>query len=71
MKRLFLGKPLHWLLWLIVLVVLYSLGSSSFHVRYFNAFSMILLALSTVCVLIILFTYRRGERITRDPFDEA
>ena len=71
LNQLFLGKPLHWLLWIVVIAVLYTLGTNSFHVKYFVPFCLILLALTTVCILLILFTYQSGERITREPFDEA
>jgi hypothetical protein len=66
---LFLGKPLHWLLWIVLIGVLYVLGANSFHVRHFIAFCLILLALSAACVIIIIAGYRDGERITREPFE--
>ncbi len=62
MKGVFLGKPLHWLLWAAILAVLYLLGSLRLHTRDFNLFALI--------VLVIVLTYKKGERITRDPFEE-
>lgn len=71
LNQLFLGKPLHWLLWLVLIVALYALGSISFHVKYFVPFFLILLALTAAFVFIVIFSYQPGERITREPFDET
>ena len=70
MKDIFLGKPIHWLLWVVILGVLFALGRAYFHTNNFTLFISVLVALSTACVLAILYTYRKGDRITREPFDE-
>ncbi len=70
MKRLFLGKALHWLLWVAIVAVLYLLGSLRLHTRDFNFFAVIVLALAAAAVLTIVLSYKKGERITRDPFEE-
>ena len=70
-ERIFLGKRLHWLLWAVIVAVLAWLGSESLHVRHFVPFLMIVLALAGASVLFLLATYRKGERITREPFDES
>ena len=70
LSQVFIGKPLHWLLWLIIAVVLYLLGRNGIQVRYFVPFCFVLLILTAVCLLIVLLTYKTGERITREPFDE-
>ncbi len=70
MKDIFLGKPIHWLLWVVILGVLFALGREHFHTNSFTLFILVLVALSTACVLTILATYRKGDRITREPFDE-
>lgn len=71
LKDIFLGKPLHWLMLAVVIAALYGLGATSLHVRYFVPFCLILLGLGTACVALILSTTRRGDRVTRDPIDEA
>lgn len=71
MKSLFLGRPLHWILWLVLIGVLFGLGKYSFHVRYFVPFCLLLLALTGACIASIILSYREGERITREPFDDA
>ena len=68
--EIFLGKPWHWLLWAVIVAVLYWLGSQSLHVRSFVPFLLILLALAGGSFLAVLWTYRKGERITREPFEE-
>ncbi len=70
MKRIFIGRPLYWLLWVVVVPVLWAMGEYKLHTIEFHAYIAILVALSTACVLVMVFTYRKGERITREPFDE-
>jgi asparagine N-glycosylation enzyme membrane subunit Stt3 len=69
-KDLFLGRPLHWLLWAIILGGLALLGALRLHTRDFNLFALIVLALAAFGVLVVVATYRKGERITRDPFED-
>ena len=73
MNELFLGKPLHWLLLVIVCAGLWYAGDLRLHLIHFDAFIIALLAVSAVCVLIVLRGYKPGERITRDEIapDEA
>lgn len=70
MKKLFLGKPIHWLLWVVIVGVLFSLGRIHFHTNNFTLFILVLAALSTACVATIIATYRKGDRITREPFED-
>ncbi len=70
MKDVFLGKPLHWLIWAVILGLLYLLGALRLHTRDFNLFIVIVLALAAASVLVIVLTYKKGERITRDPFED-
>lgn len=70
-SEIFLGRPLHWLLWLVLLAVLSWLGANSVHVRQFVPFMAVVLLLSAGAVAIILLSYKPGDRITREPFDEG
>ena len=70
MKKLFLGKPIHWLLWVVIVAVLFALGRIHFHTNNFSLFIFVLAALSTACVATIIATYRKGDRITREPFED-
>ena len=58
-----------WLLWAGILAVLAYLGYAKIHVREFIVFITVLLGLAVVAVAVILTTYRKGDRITREPFD--
>ncbi|MBF0276887.1 MAG: hypothetical protein HQM13_03815 [SAR324 cluster bacterium] len=69
-NEIFLGKRLYWMIWIILIIALYILGAMKLHVRSFIPFILILLGLSAVSVLTIMATYRKGERITREPFDD-
>ena len=70
LNQVFLGKPVHWLLWAVIVAVLYWLGSQSLHVRSFVPFLLILLALAAGSVLVVLATHKKGERVTRESFEE-
>jgi hypothetical protein len=71
MRELFIGKPLHWLIWLVIVGVLFAVSRSYLHVRAFNGFLALIAALGFGAVLFVWFTYRPGEAITREPFDEG
>jgi hypothetical protein len=66
MSTLFLGKPLHWLMLIVIAAGLWYAGDLRLHIVHFDAFIVALLAISTVCVLTVLYGPGRGERITRD-----
>jgi|APSaa5957512622_1039677.scaffolds.fasta_scaffold254374_1 hypothetical protein len=70
LSDIFIGRPLHWLLWLIIAGVMFWLGKGAQHVREFVPFMLQLFALVTLCVIVIVATYKPGERITREPLDE-
>ena len=70
MKKIFIGRPAYWLLWAIVIGALYAAGSALLHTHNFSLFIGLLFLLSTGCVVTIIATYRDGERITREPFDD-
>jgi len=66
MREIFLGKPLHWLMLVVITAGLWYTGSRRVHIVHFDAFIVALLAVSVVCVLVVLYGPGRGERITRD-----
>ena len=66
MSNLFLGKPLHWLMLVIIAAGLWWAGDLRLHITHFDAFIVALLAISAVCVLIVLYGTKPGGRITRD-----
>ena len=66
MSNFFLGKPLHWLLLVVVSAGLWYAGDLRLHIVHFDAFILALLAVSVVCVLLVLYGPGHDERITRD-----
>ena len=70
MKDIFIGKPLHWLIWAVIAVAFYVLGGMKLHVQSFVPFVFVVLALAAAAVLLVILTYRKGDRITREPFDD-
>jgi hypothetical protein len=66
MSNIFLGKPLHWLMLVIIAAGLWWAGDLREHIVHFDAFILALLAVSAACVLIVLYGPGQGERITRD-----
>ena len=66
MSNFFLGKPLHWLLLVVVSAGLWYAGDLRLHIVHFDAFILALLAVSVACVLLVLYGPGHDERITRD-----
>ncbi len=70
MSRIFLGKPLHWLVLVIVFGILWWMGSALMQTRNYHLFLLILFVSVAGAVGVIIATSRKGERITREPFDD-
>jgi hypothetical protein len=66
MSRIFLGKPLHWLVLVVITGGLWYAGDERLHVIHFNAFILTVLAISAGCVSLVLYGPGRGGRLTRD-----
>ena len=69
MGRIFLGKPLHWGLIVLLIAIGWVIGHERLHVIWFNLFTLILLVIAAVAVAVVLLTSRPKERITRDPLE--
>ena len=69
MGRIFLGKPLHWGLIVLLIGIGWVIGSERLHVIWFNLFTVILLVTSAVAIAVVLLTSKPDERITRDPLE--
>lgn len=70
MKKLFIGKPLHWLMIAAATAGMYWLGAGQFHRVNYNGFLFIVLGIAVACVALVLITSRRGDRITRQSLDD-
>ena len=71
MRNLFIGKPVHWLIWIVTVPVLFAMGRVYLQVRTFNLFLAVIVLLGTAAVLMVLLTSSRGEQVTREALDDA
>lgn len=69
MSRVFLGKPFHWAIIVVLIAGGWITGRQRLHVIEFNVFIVGLLAVSALAVLAVLLTSRPDERVTRDPLE--
>ena len=67
MRRIFLGKPLHWLLLGAFALLGWLAGRQKLHVIEFNLFTLALLCLSAGLLLAVLASSKPGEQVTREP----
>ena len=67
MKRVFLGRPIHWLLALILIGGGAALGEQRLHVIDFNLFLSLLLLAVIALIALVLKTSGGDAPITRDP----
>ena len=70
MENIFIGPLRHWLILITTLGILWVMGANQFHTTNFKLFLVCLIALSVLNLTAIILTYRKGERITRDPLDD-
>ncbi len=71
LRDVFLGKPIHWLLWPVIAVLYIGMDSVHLHVTRFNAFAFILLGVAAGVVAFLRLTTHPGEAVTREPIPEA
>lgn len=70
MSKIFLGKPIHWLLVALLVGAGWVAGLDRMHVREFNPFLIVLLVVTVALVLIVLRTSPTDQQVTRDPIEE-
>lgn len=70
MADIFIGPRRHWLILVTTLVLLWVMGVNQFHTTNFRLFLICLISLSIANLTAIVLTYRKGERITREPLDD-
>ena len=70
MGGIFLGKALHWLVVAIVIAVLWWLGTNLVQTRDYHLFLTVLLAITAGAVATVILTTRKGEQVTREPFED-
>jgi hypothetical protein len=70
LRAVFLGKPVHWLPWLVIGGLFIWMNKLHLHVTYFNTFAFVLLAAAAGVVAFVFLTTRRGEQVTREPIPQ-
>ncbi|MGI9372458.1 MAG: hypothetical protein ACR2OJ_08175 [Hyphomicrobiales bacterium] len=70
MREIFLGKPWHWAMLVVIIGLLWMAGVNKLHVIEFNSFIVALFLGTTAVILLILRTTKPGEQITRDELIE-
>jgi len=67
LRRIFLGKPIHWLPWPIIAGLFIWMNAYHLHVTQFNTFAFIVLGIAAAVVAFIVLTTGRDEQVTREP----
>ncbi|MEX2518807.1 MAG: hypothetical protein WD969_05690 [Paracoccaceae bacterium] len=70
MNRLFLGKPVHWLIAAVLIGFGWLAGRVRLHVTDFNMFVIVLFVISAIALLLVLTTTKRNEQVTRDQITD-
>lgn len=70
MRDIFLGKPVHWLVLAVVVAVMWWLGANLVQTRDYHLFILVLSLLTVGAVAVIIVTTRKGEQVTREPFED-
>lgn len=70
MRDLFLGKPWHWFVLVLIAAVLWWAGGLRLHVTQFNFLIIALLVGSFTLLFLLLRTTLAGDAITREPLNE-
>jgi hypothetical protein len=71
MRDLFIGKPIHWLIWVVIVIVLFAMGKVYLQTREFDLFLAVIVGLGAGAVMTVLLTTAKGEQVTRENFDDA
>jgi Mn2+/Fe2+ NRAMP family transporter len=70
-REIFLGKPWHWALIMVIVLLLWLAGTAKLHVIHFNTFLIALCVGTVAVILLVLRTTKPGEQITRDVIEES
>ncbi len=70
MSRIFLGRPWHWAIVLIIIGLGWYAGDARMHVTHFNFFFVILGLGTTLVLALLIGTSKPDQQITRDPIED-
>ncbi len=70
MRDLFLGKLIHWLVLVVVIAIMWWLGTNLVQTRNYHLFLTVLFLVTVGAVAVVIVTTRKGEQVTREPFED-
>lgn len=70
MSRIFLGRPVHWLIALVVITLGWFAGSERLHVTSFNVFLVLLIVGAVAVLALVILSSGVGEQVTREPIED-
>ena len=70
MRDIFLGKPWHWALLVLIIALMWMAGLKKLHVIEFNTFLVSLIVGTTMVIILVWRTTKPGEQVTRDVLKE-
>ena len=71
MNRIFLGRPVHWLIVLVAIVLGWLAGSVRMHVTSFNLFLVLLIVGAVAVLVLVIATSGSARDITREPIEDS
>lgn len=71
MRKVFLGRPLHWVLLALIAAIFWGLGTIRLHVTDFNVFMVALFLVAACLVVALRATTAPDERLTREPLSDG
>ncbi len=69
-KELFIGKPVHWFLVMLLVPAGYTGGSYVFHVTNFVSWASLLFITTFMLIIALWLSSSSQDRITRDPISD-
>ena len=59
MNKIFLGKPIHWIMIVVTTIIIFSCGFNKMHVSNFNLFISIIFVSIAILIFLILKTSKQ------------
>ena len=70
MRKVFIGKPLHWILLALLMIPGFIAGIAVFHTTNFVPWVSILFGLTFLLILLFWLTSNKEDTLTRDPITD-
>ena len=70
MNKIFLGRPVHWLIAVGLGILGWLGGRLRLHVTDFNLFIIVLIVIVVGALVAVIVTSRPGDKVTRDPIED-